>query len=146
MTPITTLQKKEYMMDIKLLFFNLGMFIIRLGVGIIFIKSGIGKLFAGKDTLISIGKNMELIGIHAYPLFWGMCAMFSELIGGPLLVIGCLVRPAALVLSFTMFIAILHHFHAGDDLQSILYPLSYFLICLGILFAGPGEYIFFKCW
>jgi putative oxidoreductase len=142
---MTLLQKKEYM-DFKLLFFNLGMLVIRLGVGIIFIKSGIGKLFAGQDTLISIGKNMQLIGVNTYPLFWGICAMLSELVGGSLLIIGCLVRPAAFILSFTMFIAILHHIHAGDDIQTIFYPLSYFLICLGILFAGPGEYVFLKCW
>jgi putative oxidoreductase len=131
-------------MEINTFFFNLGLLIIRLGVGMVFVKSGAGKMLAGTETLISLGKTMEYIGIRAYPLFWGICAMLTELLGGSFLIIGFLTRPAALILAFSMFMAILHHFYAGDSWQAIMYPFSYLLICAGIFFAGPGAYVLIK--
>lgn len=127
-------------MEVNQFFFNIGMLIIRCGVGVTFVKSGFLKLTEGKEKLLWLGNTMHNIGITSYPFFWGTCAMLSELVGGVCILIGLYTRFFSLVLSFTMFVAVMYHIKAKDTMSVILYPLSYLWICLGLFFVGPGLY------
>jgi len=127
-------------MELNQFFFHVGMLIIRCGIGIPFIKSGFLKLTEGKKKLLWLGHTMQNLGITQYPLFWGTCAMLSELIGGSCILVGLYTRFFSLMLSFTMFVGVMYHIKQKDEWEVILYPLSYLLMCLGLFFAGPGAY------
>ena len=127
-------------MEINQFFFSVGLLIIRLGIGMTFVKSGFATLMEGKKKLLWLGGTMRNVGITRYPLFWGSCAMLSELVGGACIVLGLYTRFFALALACTMFVAVMHHVSQKDTWQVIMYPLSYLLICLGLFFAGPGSY------
>lgn len=118
---------------------NIGLLIIRCGIGITFMKSGYATLMEGKTKLLWLGKKMENIGIKTYPLFWGTCAMLAELVGGACILVGLYTRFFSLALCFTMIIAVVHHINQKDTWQVILLPFSYFLICFGLFFSGAGA-------
>jgi putative oxidoreductase len=79
--------------------------ILRAVVGIMMIHNGIDKL-ANIESFAEA--YVAYIGLP-FPIFFSYIAAFTELIGAPLLIIGFLVRPAALGLFFTMCVAMYHH-------------------------------------
>lgn len=81
---------------------------LRIFGGIIFAAHGAQKLFAwfGGYGLEGTGQWMDSIGLSPGYLM-ALGAGSAEFFGGILLILGLLTRPAALVLSFTMLVAIL---------------------------------------
>jgi putative oxidoreductase len=81
---------------------------LRLPVGIIFAAHGGQKLFGwlGGHGLEGTGQWMASIGLVPGYLM-ALLAGSAELFGGLALLVGLLVRPAAVVLGFTMLVAIL---------------------------------------
>ena len=71
-------------------------------------------------------------------------AMLSELVGGALLAVGLLTRPACIVLIFTMAVAgIVGHRGAGylitNDPPGAEYTINLADICFMFLLIGPGS-------
>lgn len=89
---------------------------LRLPVGIIFMAHGAQKLFGlfGGYGLEGTGQWMASIGLEPGYLM-ALLAGSGEFFGGLALLIGLLVRPAALVTAFTMVMAILT-VHIGNGL------------------------------
>ena len=81
---------------------DLGLLIIRLGLGIMFIMHGYPKLTGGPEMWEKIGGAMGNVGINFLPVFWGFLAAFAEAVGGLLFALGLLFRPTAFALAFTM--------------------------------------------
>ena len=81
---------------------------IRLGAGAIFAAHGAQKLFGwfGGYGLEGTAGWMESIGLEPGLLMAAMAGS-AEFFGGLLLIIGLLVRPAALMLAITMAVAII---------------------------------------
>ena len=74
------------------------------------------------------------------PRFFAWCAALSEFVGGGLLVIGLLSRPAAFFNAITTFVAAFV-FHGVDNLPSKgLLALVFFAITLALTFSGPGRF------
>jgi putative oxidoreductase len=125
---------------------DLGLLLARLGVGLsVCIFHGWGKLTGGPETWAKIGANMELVNIAWYPVAWGFMAAFAEAICSCLLVVGVLFRPAAFLLAFTMFIAVLrHHSMPADNPNAgwsgASHALELMSVFLGLLFTGPGRF------
>jgi putative oxidoreductase len=117
-----------------------GLLILRIGIGASFMAHGIPKLMGGPDKWAGVGKAMSNIGITFYPEAWGLMAALSETLGGLLLIIGLLFRPACLVLLFTMFIAGLMHLKAGDPFTKWSHALEAGILFFALLFIGPGKY------
>lgn len=117
-----------------------GITVIRIGIGILFIIHGALKLIRGKEELVWTGQQMANVGITFAPLFWGICAMLSELVGGICLTLGLGTRIAAAFMAFTMLIAVIHHIKKGDSYGYISFPLSQMIIFIGLLIAGSGKY------
>lgn len=71
-----------------------------------------------------------------------LLAGLAEFFGGPALVVGLLVRPAAAALSFAMLIAIFA-VHVGNgffvDQGGYEYALALFAASLSLLFSGAGR-------
>ena len=114
-------------------------FLIRITFGIMFILHGYPKVFGGPEQWTGVGQAMSFVGLGFAPAFWGFMAAISEFAGGILLVIGLLTRPAALLLAFTMLIAVIMHIGVGDPIGTILHPVKGLVVFIAILWAGPGT-------
>ena len=120
---------------------NTGLFIIRVGLGIMMIMHGFPKLSGGIETWVKVGGSMKVVGIDFFPAFWGFMAAASEAIGGLFLILGLFFRPVNLLLIFTMLIATL--VHLSDPQQGFMDASSAIelgIVFFGLLFLGPGKY------
>lgn len=90
--------------------------VLRVPLGIIFMAHGAQKLFGwfGGYGLEGTGQWMASIGLQPGYLM-ALAAGSGEFFGGLLLLLGLLTRPAALVLAFTMVVAIFA-VHIGNGL------------------------------
>lgn len=113
---------------------------IRIGIGVLFIGHGSLKIIRGMPELRWTGEQMVNLGIHFAPLFWGICAMLSELLGGICLLLGFSTRIAACFMSFVMVVAIIYHVKNGDSYGYISFPLSQLIIFIAFIIAGAGIY------
>lgn len=116
---------------------------LRIPTAIIFIAHGAQKLFAwfGGYGLEGTGQWMASIGLEpGYQL--ALLAGSAEFFGGIALLIGLLVRPAALMLSITMLVAIFSvHFENGLFMSNNGYEfgLALLTISISLMFSGAGK-------
>lgn len=118
---------------------DLGLLIIRVGIGALFIMHGYPKIMGGTTQWLWLGNQMSAIGITFYPTFWGFLAACAEFFGGILLVIGLATRFAALFISCVMFVAMMMHFGQGDAFGVYSHPIALLVILIGLFFAGSGA-------
>ncbi|NMG65984.1 DoxX family membrane protein [Azoarcus indigens] len=116
---------------------------LRVPVGIIFIAHGAQKLFGlfGGYGLEGTGQWMESIGL-APGYLMALMAGSAEFFGGLALLMGLLVRPAALSLSFAMVVAIFSvHIHNGLFMSNNGYEFGLALLAAAasLLFSGAGS-------
>jgi putative oxidoreductase len=122
---------------------DLGLLVMRLGLGGLFIAHGQPKVWGGPDGWEKIGGAMAMFGLDFAPTFWGACAAFSEFLGGILLVLGLFFRPACAALAFTMLVALGFHlkmghgFYTEHSWAAASHCLAAFL---GLLLTGPGKF------
>lgn len=119
---------------------DFGFLLLRIGIGTMFILHGWPKLAGGPERWETLGQTMELVGITFAPAFWGFMAGFAEALGGLLLLLGFLWRPACLLLLFTMIIAATRHIAAGDPFTDYSHPLEAAILFFSLFFIGPGRY------
>lgn len=116
---------------------------LRLIAGIIFIAHGAQKLFGwfGGHGLEGTAGWMASIGLEPAMLL-ATVAGSAEFFGGLLLIIGLLVRPAALVLAITMIVAIVSvHLSNGLFMSNNGYEfaLALLAISVGLMLRGAGS-------
>lgn len=119
---------------------ELGLTILRVVLGVIFLAHGVPKLLAGAEgTMAFFGS----LGIPAT----GFAAWFITLLesaGGLLLLLGWLVTPAALLLAVHMFtgIVLVHaangFYVVGPGQGGIEFNLLLIASLLAMIFCGPG--------
>jgi putative oxidoreductase len=128
------------MLKLKFLgkFRDLGLLIIRAGLGISFVVHGSGKIFH-PEIWPTLGAALGNFGITFAPTFWGFMAAFAEFGGGILFVLGFLFRPAAAMMAFTMAVALAMHLSKGDGFNVYSHSLEVGVVFLGMLFVGPGR-------
>lgn len=119
---------------------DLGLFIMRVAIGLIFMKHGYGKYTGGSQVWLWCGQQMAHIGITFFPIAWGIAAMIAEFFGGICLTLGFYTRFASCFLLVTMIIATLYHINNNDDFSKIAHPLCLLFIFLGFIVAGSGQY------
>lgn len=119
---------------------DIGLLLLRIGIGTAFILHGWPKLAGGPERWAAIGQNMELIGISFAPAFWGFMASFAETAGGLLLILGLFWRVTCFLLLFTMIIATARHAAAGDGFNGYSHALEAAILFLSLVFIGPGRY------
>ncbi len=117
---------------------------LRVGTGVIFAAHGAQKLFGwfGGYGLEGTGSWMASIGLEPGVLMAGLAGS-AEFFGGLALIIGLLVRPAALVLAFTMAVAIVTvHLSNGLFMANNGYEfgLALLVVSLGLLIRGAGSF------
>lgn len=119
-------------------FREIGLLIIRVGIGISFMVHGSGKMF-NPDRWEAIGSSMANFGITFLPTFWGFMAAFAEFGGGILFLLGFFFRPAAALMFFTMLTALTVHLSKGDDFGKYSHAMELGILFLGMIFVGPGR-------
>lgn len=119
---------------------ELGLLVIRVGIGLTFIKSGWDKLKGGTQTWQWLGEQMKFFGITFLPVAWGLMAASAEFLGGIALVAGLFTRVAAFFLSDVMIVALVMHVNSGDPYRVYSFPLSLLIVFFGLMIAGGGAY------
>ena len=116
---------------------------LRVGAGAIFAAHGVQKLFGwfGGYGLEGTAGWMTSIGLEPGLLMAAMAGS-AEFFGGLLLIIGLLVRPAALTLAITMLVAIVTvHLQNGLFMANNGYEfgLALLAISVALVFRGAGS-------
>lgn len=119
---------------------NLGLLILRIGIGIMFLLHGFPKLMGGLQTWEFLGSQMSVVGINFAPVFWGFMAAISESLAGLLLILGLFTRPAAFLMLFTMLIATLMHLTNGDGLKGASHAIELGIVFLAVILTGAGRF------
>lgn len=119
---------------------NFGLLLLRVGIGLVFVRLGYNKLNGGEALWAQLGAMMGNLGIHFWPTFWGLCAGIIEFVGGILLVLGLFVRQWVVFMAFVMLVAAIYHAKHGDPWTVLSYPLAMLFVFLALLFLGSGLY------
>ena len=128
--------------DIKMM--DVGLLIIRLVIGVLFIGHGAQKLFGwfGGYGLKGTGGWMESIGIKP-GVTMAVFAGLAELIGGILFAAGLLTPLAGIMIAATMVMAIVK-VHGPNGLWATQngyeYNLTLLVVAIGVALTGPGQY------
>jgi len=120
---------------------DIGLLILRLGIGIMFLLHGLPKISGGPEMWEKLGGSMSNLGIHFLPVVWGFLAAVAEFFGGVCLIFGVLWIPATLMLLFTMIVAITVHLGNGDGINGASHAIEAAILFLSLLMIGPGKYI-----
>ena len=121
---------------------GIGVLLLRCTVGVILFVVGSGKVF-GWFGGYGLGPTIHaFVAIFGIPALLAYASVFTEFIGGFLLIIGLFTRPAALAITINMLVATIfmlpNGFIAAND--GAAWPFSIMMSAIIILLAGPMAY------
>ncbi|AKL85748.1 YdfP [Bacillus atrophaeus UCMB-5137] len=123
---------------------SVGLLIIRLIIGLLFVGHGAQKLFGwfGGHDLKGTGGWFESIGMKP-GVTVALLAGLSELFGGIMFALGLLTPLAGIIIAGTMVMAIVK-VHGANGLwvtnNGYEYNLTLLAVTIGIALTGPGQY------
>lgn len=123
---------------------DLALFIARCFLGVCFVVHGLGKLgLVGTGNLAGFAEWLKSLGMP-HPALQARLAMASEIAGGVALTLGFLMRPACLLLIFTMAVAgLVGHKGSGylvtNDPPGAEYTINLAALCFVLFLTGPGA-------
>ena len=113
---------------------EVGLALLRIATGAgLALAHGINKVPVPEGFVTAVGN----LGFPA-PEFFAWSAALAELVGGALLAVGLLTRPAALAVAFTMGVAFFLQ-HANDPFQAKELAFLYMMSALAFAFIGSGR-------
>jgi putative oxidoreductase len=124
---------------------DLALLVGRVAIGVCFVVHGLGKLgLVGTGSMEGFVAWLRELGVPQAAIQARM-AMLSEITGGSLLALGLFMRPACLLLVFTMIVAgRLGHRGAGylitNDPPGAEYTINLAVICACFALVGPGAF------
>jgi len=121
---------------------DVGLLLLRLMLGVVFIFHGGQKLFGlfGGYGLTATAGAFESMGLPL-PMASAIAAGSAEFFGGILLILGLLFRPAAAVMAFTMIVASWTHLSGGFPApQGFEYPLTLGIALITLALTGAGRF------
>lgn len=119
---------------------DIGLLILRIGIGVMFIMHGLPKLIGGPDKWEMLGGTMKFLGVGFAPMAWGFMAALSECGGGLLLALGLFTRPACFALLATMIVATAMHIGKGDPFIAYSHAMEAGILFISLILIGPGKY------
>ncbi len=119
---------------------DIGLLILRVGIGVMFIMHGLPKLTGGPEKWEMLGGTMKSLGVDFAPVVWGFMAAFSECAGGLLLALGFFTRPACFFLLATMIVAMSMHISKGDPFVAYSHAMEAGILFISLILIGPGKY------
>lgn len=136
----------QFIFSQALAYKELGLMMLRVGIGLMFMIHGGPKLMSGSKTWIWLGSQMHVFGITFLPLFWGLAAASTEFLGGFALAVGFCSRVAAFFLAWVMFVAVCYHLSKGDAYMEYSHALSMLVVFIALFVTGPGIYSLDAWW
>ena len=114
---------------------SVSVLLLRIALGGILFLAGAGKALGwfggvGMETTLDGFSQMGMGAPLAY------LSTYAEFIGGFLILIGLLTRPAALALTINMLVATIVSLPQGF-MMGASYPFSLFMVSLAVLISGP---------
>lgn len=107
-------------------------FIIRICLGIMFVRHGYFKLFKNRDELAGKTAKNVMIAVGSV-----------EIIGGIMLLLGFLTQIAALVLAILVLSVAIYKKRGGEiTKRDLSFAVFVFLILISLLFSGAGFFAF----
>ena len=119
---------------------HLGLAVIRIGAGIIFLIFGYNKLISGTAHVTEIGSAVSLFGITCGYVVWGYLAALTEFCAGLAYITGFWTRIASLPLICLLIVALKFHFSKGDPSTAWGFAFSLLCVAIGFFLAGSGTY------
>lgn len=119
---------------------DIGLLILRAGLGVFFIFHGWPKLMGGPEVWERVGGAMAHFGLGLFPEFWGLLAALTEVLGGLLLLLGFLFRPACIALFATMMVATVMLLQTDGDFTKWSHPAKMAVVFFAWILIGPGKY------
>jgi len=126
---------------------DLGLLIIRLVIGLLFVGHGAQKLFGwfGGYGLKGTGGWLDSIGVKP-GVAMALVAGLGELVGGLLFATGVGFWAGAILIAITMLVAIVK-VHGQNGLWATQngyeYNLTLIAVAIGLALIGPGAYVLF---
>lgn len=117
-----------------------GRLILRIGIGCAFLAHGYPKITGGPESWHSTGLKLNSVGFDYLPTFFGFLASCAEFFGGIFLIIGFIVRPAALFLMITMIVALAFLISKSAGYADYSDPLELIFVFLFFLITGPDKF------
>lgn len=118
---------------------DVGLLIARLGFGIGFVwYHGLPKLSEGSGRWTRTGDAIANFGVTFGYEWWGFAAALVETLGGFLIALGFLFRPAALAIMIVMIVAATSHIVSGQGTSS--HAVKNAWLFAGLVLIGPGRY------
>ena len=111
---------------------NLGLLLLRLAAGGMFLMAGIMKL-QGMDMTVGFFAS---VGLGA---FWAWVVTIAEVVGGAMVLLGVFTRKAALVLAMIMVFAVILVTSKAGWMASQA-PVLLFVISMALALIGGGNY------
>lgn len=117
---------------------------LRLGVGVIFLVHGVGKLFNLGPTALGISGTANFFASLGIPaaMFFAVVVALVETFGGVALLLGVFTRYAALLLALDMLTALLvFHLPKGFSILNGGYEFVLLLLLanISLLLSGAGK-------
>ena len=119
---------------------DLGLLILRVGIGGMFMAHGVPKLLGGPARWTSLGEATGHLGVHFAPTFFGLMAAISEAGGGLCLITGTFFQPACALMFITMVVASTQHLTTGDGFAKASHAIESAILFLSLWLIGPGSY------
>jgi putative oxidoreductase len=119
---------------------NIGLLILRIGLGIMFILHGYPKMFGGPDTWVEVGSAMQYLGIDLAPMFFGFMAGVTEFFGGIFLLFGVFFTPTIIFLLVVMIVATIKSLGVGEGFAFYSHSIEIAIVFVSLLFIGPGAH------
>jgi len=119
---------------------EIGLLILRVGIGVMFIMHGWPKIQGGPTGWTELGHSMSHLGVTFAPVFWGFMAALAEFGGGICLVLGFATRPVALVMAFNMLVATLVLYKPAEGIMSAAHPIEVGIVFVSLVFLGAGKH------
>jgi putative oxidoreductase len=123
---------------------DIGLLILRVGIGGMFILHGLPKMIGGPaawEGLAQFGLPFLPEGIIS--IAFGLAAALAEFGGGLLLIFGCYHRIACAALAATMAVAFSTKIGAISGLEDFGktagWPLELMIVFIALFFTGPGR-------
>lgn len=123
---------------------NLGLLLIRLMLGVVFIYHGQGKLFGGLEGFAG---TLDQMGVPL-PQVAALLAALSEFVGGLILIAGVFFRIALWPLVFTMLVASFAVHGGKFNVQDggMEFALTLAVMVAGVALIGPGDWSLGRFW
>jgi putative oxidoreductase len=124
---------------------DLGLLILRIGIGAMFVLHGLPKLMGGPDGWEGLAQfGLPFLPEGMISIAFGFAAMATELAGGLLLALGKFHRIVCASLAGVMLVAFTSKISGvsgiGDFAKTAGWPLELLIVFVALFFIGPGRY------